>query len=94
MIDIREHVKFNVRHLRTLSGCLDFAWVEFGRLIVPAAGDRDAKGLQIAGAVGELVLAAVPGTGKLEGEKVILRTFNFPPELWDAFVAVVPDKER
>ena len=34
------------------------------------------------------------GTGKPEGEKYILRTFKFPPDLWEAFAAVVPDKER
>jgi len=35
-----------------------------------------------------------PGTGKPAGEKYILKAFKFPPELWEQFAAVVPDKER
>jgi hypothetical protein len=27
-------------------------------------------------------------------EKFILKTFKFPPDLWEAFCAVVPEKER
>jgi hypothetical protein len=27
-------------------------------------------------------------------EKYVLRTFKFPPDLWEAFCAVVPAKER
>jgi hypothetical protein len=34
------------------------------------------------------------GSGKPEGEKFILRTFRFPPELWEQFADVVPDSER
>jgi hypothetical protein len=35
-----------------------------------------------------------PGTGKPPGEKFILKTFKFPPDLWEAFAAIVPEKER
>jgi hypothetical protein len=35
-----------------------------------------------------------PGTGKPPGEKFILKTFRFPPDLWEEFAAVVPEKER
>lgn len=35
-----------------------------------------------------------PGTGKPPGEKFILRTFKLPPDLWERFVSVVPDRER
>jgi len=30
------------------------------------------------------------GTGKPEGEKYILKTFRFPPDLWEAFSNAVP----
>jgi hypothetical protein len=35
-----------------------------------------------------------PGTGKPSGEKFVLKAFKFPPDLWEQFAAVVPDKER
>jgi hypothetical protein len=35
-----------------------------------------------------------PGTGKAAGEKFVLKAFKFPPDLWDAFSALVPEKER
>jgi hypothetical protein len=35
-----------------------------------------------------------PGTGKPPGEKFVLRTFRFPPSLWEEFAAVVPAQER
>jgi hypothetical protein len=34
------------------------------------------------------------GTGKPPGEKFVFRGFRFPPDLWEEFCAVVPDKER
>ncbi len=34
------------------------------------------------------------GTGKPPGEKFVLKAFKFPPDLWKAFCAVVPPKER
>jgi hypothetical protein len=34
------------------------------------------------------------GSGKPPGEKFILRTFKFPPDLWEAFAAAVPEHER
>jgi hypothetical protein len=34
------------------------------------------------------------GTGKPPGEKYVLKAFKFPPDLWEAFCAVVPVKER
>jgi len=34
------------------------------------------------------------GSGKPPGEKFVLKAFKFPPELWEAFCAVVPDKKR
>jgi hypothetical protein len=34
------------------------------------------------------------GSGKPAGEKYILRTFRFPPGLWQEFSELVPDKER
>jgi hypothetical protein len=35
-----------------------------------------------------------PGTGKPPGEKFVLKAFKFPPDLWEAFAAVVPEQER
>lgn len=34
------------------------------------------------------------GSGKPPGEKFILKAFKFPPDLWEAFSAVVPASER
>lgn len=34
------------------------------------------------------------GTGKPPKEKFVLKAFKFPPNLWEAFCAIVPDKER
>jgi hypothetical protein len=34
------------------------------------------------------------GTGKPPGKKYVLKAFKFPPDLWEAFCAVVPEKER
>lgn len=34
------------------------------------------------------------GSGKPPGEKYVLKAFKFPPDLWQAFSAVVPAKER
>jgi hypothetical protein len=34
------------------------------------------------------------GTGKPAGEKYVLKSFTFPPDLWEAFAAIVPGKER
>jgi len=34
------------------------------------------------------------GTGKPPGEKYVFRGFTLPPELWVAFCALVPAKER
>jgi hypothetical protein len=34
------------------------------------------------------------GTGKPAGEKYVLKTFKFPPDLWEAFCAIVPEKKR
>ena len=34
------------------------------------------------------------GSGKPQGEKFILKGFKFPPDLWDAFSALVPAQER
>jgi hypothetical protein len=34
------------------------------------------------------------GSGKPPGEKFILRTFRFPPDLWESFSSLVPEKER
>jgi hypothetical protein len=33
------------------------------------------------------------GTGKLPEEKYILKTFRFPPALWNQFSSVVPKSE-
>jgi hypothetical protein len=33
------------------------------------------------------------GTGKPPGEKYILKTFRFPPQLWEAFAKTVPRSE-
>jgi hypothetical protein len=32
--------------------------------------------------------------GKKPEEKLILKAFKFPPDLWEAFCAAVPEKER
>jgi hypothetical protein len=34
------------------------------------------------------------GTGKPAGEKYVLKAFKFPPDLWEAFAAIVPASER
>ncbi len=34
------------------------------------------------------------GTGKPPGEKFVMKAFRFPPELWEAFARVVPERER
>jgi len=35
-----------------------------------------------------------PGSGKKPGEKFILKTFKFPPALWNEFTSIVPVKQR
>ena len=32
--------------------------------------------------------------GKPPEEKYVLKAFKFPPDLWEAFCAAVPEKER
>ncbi len=34
------------------------------------------------------------GTGKPPGEKFVFKGFKFPPDLWEEFASVVPDRER
>lgn len=34
------------------------------------------------------------GSGKPPGEKFILKSFRFPPDLWNNFSSLVPEKER
>jgi hypothetical protein len=34
------------------------------------------------------------GTGKPPAERYVLKAFKFPPDLWEAFAALVPASER